>query len=401
MKVVVCAVGTRGDVGPAISVAEAIVATGNEVVLVGSPPFARDAEKRGIRWHEVGWDYQRMLTKLGALKAREAGEYFAQHRSEQLAGEVPVLLDEARDAHVVVGVGAPFAPQTIAEHYGISYRYVALTPTWYRSAEWPDNLVPVSGGRLRHRISWMLADNGGRVVAKDVNGYRAELGLAPLANGYDASYDRGGRPIVAAHAPLLRIPGDVRERFVRCAAIRQPALNELSAETARYLAEGEPPLYVGMGSLQNYKWASSLAAVVEGVERTGRRAIFSGSIWDDMELPQSALRCGAERHDVLFPRVAAVVSHGGAGTVSQAVWAGVPQVVVAMGGDQPYWGRMTVAAGVSPASFSLRRASAHALADALEAAHDNGFAGRARDLAREVADTDGAGEVAAEIAGSV
>jgi len=73
-------------------------------------------------------------------------------------------------------------------------------------------------------------------------------------------------------------------------------------------------------------------------------------------------------------------------------------VVVSFGGgDQPYWGRATVAAGVAPASLRLAKVEADALARALEEATAGTYAARAQTLAADVADSDGAGEVAAEV----
>jgi vancomycin aglycone glucosyltransferase len=397
VKVVLVGVGTRGDVGPLISVAEALGREGHEAVLLGSPPFARAAEAHGVRWREVGWDHERLIADLATLKPQGFNAYFKRHRSEQSAAEISAVLDEAGDAHVVVGAGVPLGAQMAAEHLRIPYRYVAYTPTYYRSAEWGDTLTPVPGGRLGNRLSWMLGGMAGGVMAKSVNAARAELGLPPYVNAFDAIYDRGGTPILAAHERLARVPVDVKARIVNVPAIRQPNNEAMSAETERYLADGEPPLYVGLGSMSGYKSASSLTAVAEAVRRTGRRALFFGALWDGIELPDGALRIGAEPHQILFPRVAAVVSHGGAGTVAQAAWAGAPQVVVAMGGDQPYWGRMTVAAGVSPASFALATVAARALEEAIDAATGGPCVTRARELAAEVAGTDGADDVAREI----
>jgi UDP:flavonoid glycosyltransferase YjiC (YdhE family) len=233
-------------------------------------------------------------------------------------------------------------------------------------------------------------------MSNEVNPHRSRLGLEPYRNAMNAIWDRGGRPILAAHPQLAPIPPDVKECVVICGAIRQPDEETMSEATERYLAEGQPPVFVGFGSLKAMQ-PSALKAVASAVNESGRRAIFAGDVWEDIDLPDGSLRCGAEPHAKLFGRVAVVVSHGGAGTVAQAFWAGAPQVVASFGGDQPYWGRATVAAGVAPAVFTLRKLNAHALAHSLEAAIGGQYADRARTLAAEVAEADGASDVAAEI----
>jgi len=396
MKIVLCGMGTRGDVGPLITLAAVLRDASHEVVLLGSPPFARAAAGHDLRWREIGWDMQKALAEMASLRPQEVNAYYARHRYEQAGAEIEALLEEARDADVIVGTGAPLGAQSAAQYLKIPYRFLAFQPTYYRSAEWPDPLIPGPGGRLGNRISWMLADAAGGMVAKSVNVHRSRLGLPPLRNGFDASYDRGGRPILAAHPRLVLTPSDMHEHIVRYGAIRHPAGGPISETTRRYLDEGEPPLFIGFGSMPVTR-AKSATAVAEAVRQTGRRAIFAGDAWDGIDLPTGSLRCGAEPHEALFRRVAAVVSHGGAGTVAAAFWAGVPQVVVAHGGDQPYWGRATVAAGVAPAHFKFSKVDAGKLRLALEGTLDERYTARVRQLAAEVTDSDGASDVAEEI----
>jgi len=383
-----------------ISVADALRGAGHEPLLLGSPPFARAAGDRGIAWREIGWDHRQMLADTAKLKPQEVGALTKRHRTEQTAAEIEALLEFASDADVIVGSGVPQGAQTVAEYLKIPYRYLALAPVFYRSAAWGDPLVETimpANGAFGRRLSWMLGGFLGRTMAATVNPHRARLGLKPYRNATDAIWDRGGRPILAAHAQLTPLPADLRTRVVRCAAIRQPDGGLVSEATERYLSDGEAPIFVGFGSMLGMQPAV-LESVAAGVRKTGRRAIFAGEVWDGTDVPDGSLRCAAEPHAEIFGRLATVVSHGGAGTVAQAFWAGVPQVVVSFGGgDQPYWGRATVAAGVAPASLRLAKVEADALARALEEATAGTYAARAQTLAADVADSDGAGEVAAEV----
>ena len=347
----------------------------------------------------MGADQQQLIADSAKLKPQDIGAFMKRHREMQTAAEIEAVLEHASSADVVVGSGMPQGAQTGAEYLNIPYRFVAFAPTFFRSSEWGDamaEMIMPANGAFGRYLSRILGSYLGRVLSTEVNPHRARLGLQPYRNAMDAIWDRPGRPILAAHARLTPIPADVKERIVRCGAIRQPDGATISEATERFLADGEPPIFVGFGSLKAMQ-PSALETVASAVGRTGRRAIFAGDVWDEIDLPSGSLRCGAEPHEQLFGRVAAVVSHGGAGTVAQAFWAGAPQVVAAFGGDQPYWGRATVAAGVSPASFTLRKLDASALVRALEEALAGGYANRALTLAAEVAQTDGARDVAAEV----
>jgi UDP:flavonoid glycosyltransferase YjiC (YdhE family) len=86
-------------------------------------------------------------------------------------------------------------------------------------------------------------------------------------------------------------------------------------------------------------------------------------------------------HDRLFPRVRAIVHHGGAGTTGAALGAGVPSIVIPFSVDQPFWASRVVALGVGPAPIPRRRLSADRLARALiQALGDEQMGNRARTL---------------------
>lgn len=70
-------------------------------------------------------------------------------------------------------------------------------------------------------------------------------------------------------------------------------------------------------------------------------------------------------HDWLFPRTAAIVHHGGPGTVGAALAAGRPQVLCPHMGDQTHWSARMRALGVAPAPLTPRTLTAHRLAEAI------------------------------------
>lgn len=76
---------------------------------------------------------------------------------------------------------------------------------------------------------------------------------------------------------------------------------------------------------------------------------------------------GEAAHEVLFPRMAAVVHHGGAGTTAAGLAAGVPNVVCPFFSDQPFWGRRVAALGAGPPPLPIRALSGRSLAARLRA----------------------------------
>jgi sterol 3beta-glucosyltransferase len=98
----------------------------------------------------------------------------------------------------------------------------------------------------------------------------------------------------------------------------------------------------------------------------------------------------AAPYDWLFPKMAAVVHHGGAGSTAEGLRAGKPTVICPFFGDQPYWGRRVQELGVGPRPIPQRRLTVSSLAGAMRVAvTDRGMIGRAAALGEKMTAEDG------------
>ncbi len=188
------------------------------------------------------------------------------------------------------------------------------------------------------------------------------------------------------------------------------------ADLAAFLDAGPPPVCIGFGSTPSEDPGALTATVLEAVRRAGVRAVLLSGWGGLVSAGRSEEGAGpaTDRDDVivvdevphewLFPRMAAVVHHGGAGTTGAAFRAGVPAVVVPFVVDQPFWGSRVEALGVGPRPVPRRGLTAAALADALRiAVGDRAMAERAAGLGRRIRAEDGvaaAVEVFGEMAGA-
>jgi UDP:flavonoid glycosyltransferase YjiC (YdhE family) len=139
------------------------------------------------------------------------------------------------------------------------------------------------------------------------------------------------------------------------------------APLVEFLDSGPPPVYVGFGSMSSRNPAETADLVLEAVARTQQRAIIHAG-WGGLQradLPGSVMMVDGVPFSWLFPRVAAVVHHGGAGTTGLALHAGVPAIVVPFTVDQPFWGSRVAALGVGPTPIPRKRLTQERLADAL------------------------------------
>jgi sterol 3beta-glucosyltransferase len=133
--------------------------------------------------------------------------------------------------------------------------------------------------------------------------------------------------------------------------------------------------------------ADRARVVLEALARTGQRGVLALG-WGGLRagrLPDTVLATEAAPHDWLFPQVAAVVHHGGAGTTAAGLRAGRPTVVCPFLGDQPFWGAVVHARGVGPRPIPQRRLTAGRLAAAVAAAvHDPDLRRRAAALGARI-----------------
>ena len=92
----------------------------------------------------------------------------------------------------------------------------------------------------------------------------------------------------------------------------------------------------------------------------------------------------------LFPRLAAVVHHGGAGTTSAGLRASVPSIVIPFFGDQPFWGQRVSELGVGPPPIPRKKLTVERLAQAIQdTVTDEGMRQRAADLGSIIQAEDG------------
>jgi UDP:flavonoid glycosyltransferase YjiC (YdhE family) len=172
-----------------------------------------------------------------------------------------------------------------------------------------------------------------------------------------------------------------------------------------FLQAGPPPVYIGFGSMSTRKPEETADLVVEALKRTGQRAILLSG-WGGLQkaaLPDSVFMIESIPHSWLFPRVSAVIHHGGAGTTAAGLRAGVPSIVIPFFADQPFWGRCVEELGVGPAPIPRKELTAERLAKAVQAAvTDQAMRQRAADLGSKIQAEDGIGravEVIQEIGG--
>ncbi|MGK7927641.1 MAG: glycosyltransferase, partial [Spirulina sp.] len=161
-----------------------------------------------------------------------------------------------------------------------------------------------------------------------------------------------------------------------------------------FLAAGKPPVYIGFGSMVSRHPEKLTATILEALQRTNQRGIIMRG-WAGLNPKENNDRIfvtDSIPHHWLFPKVAAVIYHGGAGTTAAALRAGVPLVPIPFGGDQHFWGDRMQKLGVAPSRIPHKKLTAEALASAIaKVTGDESIKNRARQLGGRIRAEDGIG----------
>ncbi|HSL45414.1 MAG TPA: glycosyltransferase, partial [Anaerolineales bacterium] len=180
-------------------------------------------------------------------------------------------------------------------------------------------------------------------------------------------------PLLGAYSPMvIPHPSDWSDQVHITGYWFQKDLSEWypSDELHSFLEKGEPPVYVGFGSMGGRNPEGFAAIVLEALVKSGQRGLLLTG-WGGMNVmrvPDNVFVLNSAPHSWLFPRMAAVVHHGGAGTTAEGLRAGVPTVIVPFIVDQRFWGERIKALGVGPDPIPAKKLTADQLAAAIRVA---------------------------------
>ena len=140
------------------------------------------------------------------------------------------------------------------------------------------------------------------------------------------------------------------------------------ADLSEFLTAGDPPVFIGFGSMPSADPSADVKLMTLAARQAGRRAVIRPAYgWcepqDPPESPRDVYLLREVPYRWLFPQMAAIIHHGGAGTTAEALLAGVPNGVVAFGIDQPYHGRRIHALGAGPAPIKRNKLNADRLTE--------------------------------------
>jgi len=405
MRIVLITIGARGDTEPFVALAVRLMRGGHSIRLAARPDFAGLAAGYGVDFAPLGRPYQPFIAGAAQASALGSGHLLRQARyglkqrgyfSDGLSQDA---WRAAQGAEAIIYKYSWITGYTIAEKLGVPCAAAMLFPLTPTRA-FPSFLVGkgTDRGPLANRALWSLTGQAvWQLLRHDDAKLRRQLGLRPLPpRGPVARQERQAMPLYYAYSPtVLPRPADwpPRMHVTGYWFLDPPPTWQPPDGLTRFIRDGPPPVSIGFGSMASRDPQASLQLAVQALAASGKRGVLlSGwaSIGHDSPLPRHVFAADSIPHSWLFPQMAAVVHHGGAGTTGAALRSGVPAVITPLAADQPSWARTIHELGAGPPPIPFPALTAERLAAAIhQAVTDQHMRHRAAELGTQIRAEDG------------
>jgi sterol 3beta-glucosyltransferase len=421
MKIGIQTWGSTGDVNPFIALAAWLARAGHAVTLAITSAERKDFSATGSRLgfrvvhagnigesEEALHDIGRALFAMSNPMTQLHG-IFERMFDPGVAGMFAAAQALCAENDLLIGHFIVHPAQLAAERARKPYVTVALNhgaiPTRFVAPPPLPSLGPWCNGLL-WKLAGKLID---KAVLPSVNRLRREQGSAP-AESYRQVWESSACNLIAVSREFCPQYADWESHQQVCGFLNPPEEASdwrMPEDLARFLAEGEAPVFVGFGSMVGLATPSAdldetTRLMTESVKRAGCRAIVQSN-WNEVTaMPEDAriYRLVSAPHTEIFPRCAAVVHHGGAGTTQTALRCGRASVVVAHVTDQFFWGGKLKQLGVAPAPIDRRKATPANLAAAIRRVlRTPAMRARAEELGRKLQAENGVAEAVRVIEG--
>ena len=389
MRIALATVGTTGDVVPFVALTEGLAAAGHHVTAVSWDLHRAPLEAAGATFIAAGPSTSATDIAETAARAAAAGSPLAQvavlrdFHLRHAAAHYRDLLEALAGHDLVVLHGIHSMAEAAVRDGGARYATAVFDPVLLPTASAPPAGMPPLGPL--NRLAWRMLDS---MLRRQDGPLHAALREAGSASAGQLTMFRARSPLLhlVGVSPFIAPPPpdlDAATHFTGAWISHSPP-QPLPPALEAFLADGEPPVVVSFGSMAAPNRGAVVAATLAGIAAAGRRAVVQDGS-DPPAVASGALRTGLADHRALFPRAAAVVHHGGAGTTHAAVAAGAPSVVVPHVGDQPFWAARLHRLGVAPAPVPVGKVTAETVVRSIQAATTERVRAAAAALAPRVA----------------
>lgn len=381
MKTLLITIGSRGDIEPFIALGKGLARNGHDVHVCTALRFKEVVESHGLGFKPLSNDIFELadggvMEQMGSLFSAVKTIYRLNKIAKPINKQLIVDTIQAGldiEPNLMVFHPKALGAVSIAEKLQIPAVMATLQPMYVATGDFPPAGLP-DWGHWWNRMSYKLIDLGYNQYLAELNELRHTLLQLPKLTKRSGPFYRSSQePMPVLHAfsrYLVTRPDDWPNHAMICGNW------SLTAETDKYkpsqdliefLEDGEPPVYIGFGSMKGSNPQQKMVTIIESVTRANLRAVIAtgwGGLKAD-EVPDNILVIDGAPHSWLLPRVSAVVHHGGAGTTIAGLKAGKPTLICPFFGDQPFWGAMVARRKLGPKPIKQKKLSVATLTPAL------------------------------------
>jgi sterol 3beta-glucosyltransferase len=407
MRIAIITSGSRGDVEPYIALSKGLRQAGHGARFVAHENYAALAQAHGVEFWPIEGNSQDVAQSAEMRELLDKGNFLAivkkmgrDAQDNALAfAKGGLAACEGVDL-IIAGLGGSFIGVALAEKLNIPFMqsyYVPFSPTRaYPNALFPKLPAFVNGSlnrasyRAAQQMMWQGFRSADNVARRQVLGLPNASFFGPYGSARFTQH-----PVLYCYSPAVIPPPtdwDDRMRVTGYWFLDPDEEWTPPGDLVEFLDAGALPIFIGFGSMSPRDPAVMMQVILQALARTQQRAIVLSG-WGGLhaaDLPDSVYLLDSIPFSWLFPRVAAVVHHGGAGTTAAGLRAGVPSIIVPFFADQPFWGQRVADLGVGPQPIPRKQFTADRLAQAIQiTATDQAMCQRAADLGTKIRSEDG------------
>jgi sterol 3beta-glucosyltransferase len=430
MQITIIALGSRGDVQPYIALGTGLKKAGHTVRVLASQDFEELVTAYGLGFVDMGGsieavaqDMQSLLEQGNFLKILSKMRQAAEQMAYQ-AAKSGMAACQGSDL-IIAGLGGLFVGHALSEKLGLPIIQAFVYP-FTPTREFPGVLTPLPQSRLTawanglsHRLTQQMMWQTTRSADNKIRAKVLKIAPASFWGPFTSSRQQEQTTLYGYSPEVVPTPKDWGDSIhvTGCWFLEPPAGWEPPSDLVNFLQSGPPPIYIGFGSMSNKMPEETADLVWQALAHSGQRGVVASAVpvsqidsppshlarsgqrgvlssgWGGLkkdDVPETVFMVGSIPHTWLFPRMAAVVHHGGASTTAAGLWAGVPSIITPFMGDQPFWGQRIYKLGVGPAPIPRKTLTAERLAQAIqEAVTDQNMRQRAADLGSKIQAEDG------------
>ncbi|MCC7117132.1 MAG: glycosyltransferase family 1 protein [Anaerolineales bacterium] len=348
-------------------------------------PLAGDPEDLSRKLNDVGFNFIKQSQAMASYAIEIGADVF---RQTEIACQTADLIIHTF-AHAIGG-------HALAREKNIPDIHVQTFPMFTPTGDYPNVTMPNFRNRFINRLTHVFAARSFFISAKLGFEYirrKAGLPKRKLFFPFDENQRFFRSPILCAWSPAFLPPSSDFAPRVHVTGYYYFPLNESyspAPELDSFLKHGKPPICISFGSMVN-KDAKRIDEIVrEALKQTNNRGIvLSGWGGVKHESTNDLMYVESAPHDWLLPKCKLIIHHGGAGTTSAGLRAGIPTIVIPFTGDQPFWGNQIYKMGVGSKPILVKNLSASKLVEAIVAAEFEVVRRQSQVLGQEMRGEDG------------